>query len=67
MSKKLMRRCDECEEIKYGFAGFEIKEDENDEWVWICDSKECVERYFAARNGVAEVILTDETLTDEER
>lgn len=46
MSKELMKRCDECNEIKFGFAGFDIKLDENDEYVWICDTKGCVQAWF---------------------
>jgi len=41
-----MKRCAECEEIKFGFAGFDIKENEQDEWVWICDSNECVQAWI---------------------
>ena len=31
MSKELMKRCAFCEEIKFGFAGFDIKMNEEDE------------------------------------
>ena len=46
MSKELMKRCAFCEEIKFGFAGFDIKMNEEDEWVWICDTKECVNGFI---------------------
>lgn len=52
MSKELMKRCDECDEIKFGFAGFDIKIDESDEWVWICDQNECVQAWLT-KKGVS--------------
>jgi len=56
MSKELMKRCDECEEIKFGFAGFDIKIEESDEWVWICDQRDCVQAWLNKRG----VTLIDE-------
>ena len=47
-----MKRCAECEQIKFGFAGFDIKENEEDEWVWICDSTECIHAWFADQKFV---------------
>jgi len=52
MSKELMKRCAYCEEIKFGFAGFDIKIEENDEWDWVCDSKECVNAYLSTKLGI---------------
>jgi len=52
LSKELMKRCAECDEIKFGFAGFDIKENEDDEWVWICDSKECVRAFMRTLRSV---------------
>lgn len=52
MSKELMKRCDECDEIKFGFAGFDIMCPERGFMVWICDTGDCVRRWFG--NGSEE-------------
>tara|TARA_R100001163_G_C5057370_1_gene193877 strand:- start:1781 stop:1987 length:207 start_codon:yes stop_codon:yes gene_type:complete len=64
MSKELMRRCDVCEEIKFGFAGFEIKHDEDDEWVWICDTKECWKAWYTRYYGDVEEVKSGNGKTD---
>ena len=51
MTKVLMKRCASCEEIKFGFAGFDIKIEETDEWDWVCDTAGCVNAYLSTKNN----------------